>query len=297
MRAKPSWWLVLAALTVMWGSSYLLIEFALRGFSPSQLAGIRIVLAALVLLGVMLASGDRLPRDRVSWVYLAGIATIGNCVPFMLIAFGQQQVESGLAAILVAMTPLCVVGLGHVLLPDGRLTLLQTSGFLLGFVGVVVLMGPESLRAIGGSPTNIVAQLAILGGAVCYAISTILTARMPDVKPLPASTAVMLMAGVLMLPSVASVGPDIAAIPLKAWIAVIVLGVIGTATTAILYFWLVARAGARFTSLFNYLIPLWAVSLGMAVLNERPGAGSFVALVLIIGGVMLTQWQSGKGSA
>jgi len=294
MNAKASWWLVLAALTVMWGSSYLLIEFALRGFSPPQLAGIRITLAAAVLLLFAVFSGDKFPRDKRRWIYLAGIAIIGNCVPFMLIAWGQQNVESGLSGILVAVTPLCVVALGHFFLPAGRLAPTQMAGFAMGFGGVVLLMGPESLLALGGNSTQLISQLAILMGAFCYAISTIITARMPAVRPLVASTAVMLIAAFVMLPATLSVVPTLTSVPFAALAAVAILGVVGTAVTAILYFWLIARAGARFTSLFNYLVPMWAVTLGIVVLDETLRISSLFALILVIGGVLLTQMESGK---
>jgi drug/metabolite transporter (DMT)-like permease len=294
MNAKASWWLVLAALTVMWGSSYLLIEFALRGFTPPQLAGIRIILAAIVLFVVAVLSRESFPRDKRSWAFLAGIATIGNCAPFMLIAWGQQNVESGLAGILVAVTPLCVVALGHFFLPAGRLSPLQIVGFALGFGGVVLLMGPESLLALGGNTTQLISQLAILLGAFCYAVSSILTARMPVIKPLVASTGVMLIAAFAMLPATLPALSALPEAPVEALVAVAILGIIGTAITAILYFWLVARAGARFTSLFNYLVPMWAVSLGMLVLDESVRLTSLFALILVIAGVLFTQMQSGK---
>jgi drug/metabolite transporter (DMT)-like permease len=296
MNAKASWWLVLAALTVMWGSSYLLIEFALLGFTPSQLAGIRITLAAIALLLVAAVLRDSFPRDKQSWLHLAGIAIIGNCLPFMLIAWGQQNVESGLAGILVAVTPLCVVALGHFFLPVGRLGFTQMIGFASGFAGVVLLMGPESLLAIGGDSDQLISQLAILAGAFCYASATIITARMPAIKPLVASTGVMLIAAVVMLPATLPALAELSAAPVAALIAVVILGIVGTALTAILYFWLVARAGARFTSLFNYLVPMWAVTLGILVLDEMLRLSSLFALILVIGGVLLTQMQSGKAA-
>ncbi|MDG2155418.1 MAG: DMT family transporter [Gammaproteobacteria bacterium] len=296
MTGKTSWWLVLAALTVMWGSSYLLVEFALLGFMPSQLAAIRISLAAVLLGVLLLFTRVSLPRSRRSWAYLTAIAVIGNCLPFTLIAWGQQQVESGLAGILVAVTPLCVVGLGHIFLPDGRLKPSQMLGFAIGFAGVVILMGPESLLALGGDLTQLLSQLAILGAAFCYALATVLTARMPAVKPLVASAIVMWIAAVLMLPVTLTTVPQLISAPVNALLALLLLGIMGTALTSMLYFWLVARAGARFTSLFNYLVPMWAVSLGIVVLNEQMRLASFAALTLIIGGVLLTQMQSGKAA-
>ena len=167
-------------------------------------------------------------------------------------------------------------------------------GFAIGFVGVVILMGPESLLALAGDLTQLLSQLAILGAAFCYALATVLTARMPPVKPLMASAIVMWIAAMLMLPITLAAAPQLMSVPIAALLALLLLGIIGTALTSILYFWLVARAGARFTSLFNYLVPMWAVSLGIVVLNEQLSLASFAALALIISGVLLTQMQSGK---
>jgi drug/metabolite transporter (DMT)-like permease len=296
MRARPSWWLVLAALTVMWGSSYLLIKIALVGFTPEQLAGGRIILAALILLVVMLFTGQRFPSDLRSWGFFLAIAVIGNCLPFTLIAWGQQQVESGLASILTAVTPLCVVLIGHFVLPKGRLKFSQMAGFLVGFSGVVVLMNPESLMALGGDSSHLLSQFAVIAGAFCYALATVITAKMPKNQPLVASTAVMLLAGLIMTPATLPALQAIPDVPLTSVLAVVTLGIVGTAMTSILYFWLVARAGARFTSLFNYLVPMWALTLGILVLGEQLRITSIIALVLIIGGVLLTQRQSGRST-
>ncbi|MDG1462983.1 MAG: DMT family transporter [Gammaproteobacteria bacterium] len=296
MRARLSWWLVLLALTVMWGSSYLLIKIALVGFTPEQLAGARIILAALILLFAMIFSGQAFPRDLRSWGFFLAIAVIGNCLPFTLIAWGQQQVESGLAGILAAITPLCVVLIGHFVLPEGRLKLSQMAGFLVGFSGVVVLMGPESLLGLGGDSSHLWSQFAVIAGAFCYALATVITAKMPANQPLVASASVMFLAGPIMMPATIPALELMPEIPLKSILAVVTLGAIGTAITSILYFWLVARAGARFTSLLNYLVPIWAVTLGILVLGEQLRITSIIALMLIIGGVLLTQHQSGRAA-
>jgi len=273
----------------MWGSSYLLIAIALKGFTPSQLASIRIGLAAIVLMLVMLLRRDAFPRGRTAWMYLTAIALIGNCIPFTLIAWGQQHVDSGLAAILAAATPLCVVGLAHFLLPEGRIGKQQLFGFVLGFGGVVVLMGPESLLAMRGDAVGLLSQLAVLGGAFCYALATVITAKMPEQNPLVASAVVMLIAGSLMAPISVSAITLFGEVPADALFALFVLGVMGTALTSILYFWLVARAGARFTSLFNYMVPMWAVMLGVLVLDEPLRVTAIMALAMIIVGVVLSQ--------
>jgi len=277
----------------MWGSSYLLIALSLRGFTPVGVAAVRLMFGAAVMLVFMLAGGFRFPRDRHRWGLLIIIAVVGNCIPFSLIAWGQQEVESGLAGILVALTPLLVVAIAHFVLPEGRVSRNQFVGFLLAFAGVVVLLGPESLMALGGDFTRLIAQLAILLSAFCYALSSILTAKLPETPPVVTTTSVLLLSSAVMLPISAEQFPELASIPAEALAAVALLGVMGTAITTVLYFWLVRAAGPRFASLFNYLVPLWAVFLGMIILDEPLSIAMVLALLLIIGGVLLTQRGEG----
>jgi drug/metabolite transporter (DMT)-like permease len=179
MRAKH--WLILFALVALWGSSYLMVEIALAVWRPEQLAGLRIMTAAIVLFAALFWRGDRLPRDLKSWGYFLAIALIGNCLPFYLISWGQQEVESGLAGILAASTPLAVLILAHFTLIDERLSVRQLLGFVSGFAGIVVLMGPDSIAALGGSTSRLLSQLAIFAGAICYAVATV-TARYSPVR-------------------------------------------------------------------------------------------------------------------
>jgi len=287
VAVKPSHWLVLGALTVMWGSSYMLIALALDGFSPLQIAGGRLLLGAVTML--FFVKRLRLPTDVTRWCYFLAIAVIGFCIPFSLIAWGQQKVDSGLASILVAMTPLWVVVFAHFMLPEGRIGARQLGGFLLGFIGVVVLIGPDSLSAIGGDSAHLLSQLGVLIAGLSYGLSSVLTAKMPETDPMVTTTVVLFLSSVLMLPFGLYSAPGWESINSLAFVALLVLGVMGTALTSVLYFWLVNGAGPRFASLFNYLIPLWAVSLGVLVLNEALTVSLLLALLLILGGVVLTQ--------
>jgi len=294
LQIKPAHWVVLGALTVMWGSSYMLIALALRGFTPLQVAAGRLLLGAAAMYVALLLSKQSLPRDKTRWLYFLAIAFIGNCIPFTLIAWGQQHVDSGLASILVAMTPLWVVVIAHFALPEGRIGLRQLAGFVLGFLGVVVLIGPDSLLALGGKSSSFIYEMAIVGAAIGYAISSVLTAKIPETNPIVTTTAVLTLSTAMTVPLALLDAPlpDPATVqePLA---ALVILGVVGTALTTILYFWLVRGAGPRFASLFNYLIPLWAVWLGVVVLDEELTASIIIALVLILGGVILTQNPKG----
>ncbi len=149
MKIQPVHWALLLALVALWGSSYLMVEIALAVWRPEQITGLRILSAAVVLVIAMLVRGQRFPLIWRSWRYFLGIAVIGNCLPFFLISWGQQEVESGLAGILAASTPLVVLILAHFVLADERLSLRHVFAFVFGFAGIVVLMGTGILCRIG----------------------------------------------------------------------------------------------------------------------------------------------------
>ncbi len=265
----------------------MMIEIALRVWRPEQITGLRIALAAVVLLVSVVFSRSRWPRNRRTWAYFLTIAIIGNCLPFFLISWGQQQVESGLAGILASSTPLVVLILAHFILPDERLRRSQIIPFILGFSGIVALMGPDSLAALGGAGDRLLAQLAILGGAVCYATATVIARQMPPVSPLVTSAGVMILASGIMAPFIAD---GLAVLPEATGPAVLALGflgILGTGGASILYFYLIARTGARFTSLLNYLVPVWAMMLGALILGEQLSVSTWLALILILSGLLL----------
>jgi len=288
---KPRHWAILLLLSLLWGSSYLMIRIALEAWSPDQITGLRILLAAVVLLVLALVPVGRymMPRSLRPWAFFLAIALIGNCIPFYLISWGQQQVESGLAGILAAVTPLCVLLMAHFMLDDERITRLHLVGFLLGFAGVVVLMGPDSLAAIGGSTGRLVSQLAILAGAVCYALATVLARLMPGSHPVVTSAAVMVLAALVVSPLTvpdAMLNVEYTSIQVA---AIAFLGVLCTGVASIMYFYLVSHTSARFVSLLNYLVPLWAVTLGWLVFDESLTANTLLALMLVISALVVTQ--------
>jgi drug/metabolite transporter (DMT)-like permease len=282
-------WAALLVLVALWGSSYLMVELALRVWSPPQVAGLRITAAALVLLPLVLAGGRELPRAWRAWGWYLLIALIGNAVPFFLIAWGQQHLESGLAGILAASTPLCVLLLAHYLLPDERLQSRQALAFLLGFGGIVVLMGPDSLAALGGAGERWLAQLAVFGGAFCYALATVAARFLPRQHPAVTSAGVMVLAAGLLGPwTGGGITAGLTAPPV-AVAAIAFLGLLGTGVASILYFFLIEQTGARFTSLLNYLVPVWAVGLGGTVLGESLPLSSWAALAMILGALYVMQ--------
>src|ERR687892_2721423 len=163
-------WLLLFPLVAMWGSAFMMTGLAVRAFSPAVLVTVRLVGGAILLTGLVLARGMRFPWHGRFWLFSLLLAIAGNCVPFWLISFGQQRVESGLAGILMGIMPLTTMVLAHFFVPGERLNVIKATGFAIGFAGLVVLLGPAALLELRGQGNTLLYELAILGGAVCYAV-------------------------------------------------------------------------------------------------------------------------------
>jgi len=283
----------------MWGSSFLFTKIAVTAVPPTTVVAARLVIGAAVLVPGVLLAGRRMPRPGRMWMWFAALAVVGNALPFWLISWGQQRIDSGLAGILMAVMPLATVLLAHWFVEGERLTGPKIVGFVVGFAGVVVLIGPEALLTLGGSGSALVAQLAVLGGAVCYACNAILARRRPASDPLVAAAGMTLVAAVLMTPMAAVVEdvPSNLNLSAGAGLAIAYLGAVATAAATVVFFVLVTAAGPSFMSLINYLIPVWAVGLGMAVLDERPAISAVGALALVLGGIALTEWRRPPSAA
>jgi drug/metabolite transporter (DMT)-like permease len=280
-------WAIFAAVALLWGTPYLLIKVALDGgVPPAFLAWVRVVLGAAVLLAVAWRAGVlEGMRGRVRW--LAAFTAAEVAVPFPLIAFGEQHVDSSLAAILIAAAPLFVALLALRFDATERAGGRRLAGMVIGLAGVGALVGVD----VSGSATEMVGAGAVLIAAFCYAIGPMILKRhLSDIDP-RASIGVSLVIGSVMLAPLAAADlPD--AIPSQAAIlALVALGLFCTALGMVLFGVLITEVGAGRALVVTYVCPLVAVGLGMALLAERPGPGAIVGLVLILVG----SWFSTDG--
>ncbi len=287
-------WLLLLALVAMWGSSFLLTKVAVAAIPPSTVVAGRLGIAAVLLFGALMIAGRRLPGSGRHWLFFIAMALIGNCIPFWLISWGQQGIDTGLAGILMAVMPLVTLVLAHLFVDGERLNRSRVAGFLTGFCGIVILVGPEAALELEGDGSALLSELAVLAGAVCYGVATIVARRRPKSDALVAASGVMIAATVIMVP-VATVndGAQPFELSLIGASAVGLLGVMSTALATVVYFKLITLAGPSFLSLINYLIPLWAVLLGMILLGETPEWTALIALVLVLSGIALSEVGSG----
>jgi len=285
-------WILLLALVVMWGSSFMLTKVAVSAMGPSSVVAGRLVIAAVILVFALTALGKRLPGWGRHWVFFIAMAVMGNCLPFWLISWGQRGIDSGVAGILMAVMPLATLVLAHIFVEGERLTIIRASGFATGFTGIVVLVGPEAVLELTGAGSDLLPELSVLAGALCYAVATIIARRKPDSDALVAATGVAIAASLIMAPvAVLSDTPVISRIAPQSLAAVGILGVVSTALATVVYFKLIALAGPSFLSLINYLIPLWAVLMGMIALDEQPKWTALAALALVLSGIALSEFK------
>lgn len=289
-------YVLLTLLAAMWGSSFMFIKIAVAEIPPLTIATGRIGLAAVILYIVMRMAGHRLPRDIRSWVMMAGIAFFGNALPFTLIGWGEQTVDSGLAAILMAIMPLATLMLAHFLTEDERMSWPKIAGLACGFAGIVVLIGPAVLQKLGG---ELIGQAAVAGGAICYAISSIIAKKLTGEHSGRTTAAGVMILATLMLIPFCLVGDRPWTLS-PGWLQVASVAYLGTFSTAlamILLLTIVRTQGATFLSMNNYMVPLFGVLWGVLFLAETPDPNAFAALALILGGIAISRRKRLFGKA
>ena len=285
-------WALLLALVAMWGSSFMFNKQGLASVGPLTLVAARVGIAAVVLIAVVYARGMRLPPLGPVWAAYTVLGLLGNALPFFLITWGQQAVDSAVAGILMAAMPLSTLVLAHFLVAGERMTARRAAGFAIGFAGVVVLMQPAVASGSSGAAIQALSQLAVLGGALCYSANSILARLLVKTDFLVAAAATLLVATIAVVPIAIvlekpwQLDPTSVSAASIAW-----LGLGPTALATILYYRLISSAGPTFMSLVNYMSPAVAVFLGVALLGEEPGANAYAGLALILGGIALSQWR------
>ena len=289
----PTLWDVgkLAVLAAIWGSAFLAVEIAVKEVSPVTLAATRILLGALILNAVVLARGARYPRDAYSWTMLGVIGFFNSALPFFLIGWGQQYVNTGTSAILMCSGSFVALILSHLTTRDDRLTLPRVLGLSVGFGGVLVLMGPVVLE---GAASGLLGQLALIGAASGYATAGVLTRFVGRVSPLASSAVVLGSAGLYMIPLALWLDRpwDLQPSP-RALFMLGYLGVVSTALAYLLRFTLIRQVGASFMGQVGYLIPFFAVFWAWLFLGQVPGLHTWLALGLILLGINISRWRPG----
>ena len=272
-------------LALLWGSSFFFMEVALTDIGPVTLVFGRVVLAALALVLYCLLRGIRITftRERVVAFIIMGI--IANVFPFTLIALGQVEITSSLSAIIIATTPLFSVLLGHYCGRKEPATPAKLAGVLTGIIGVTFLIGFDALAEVSTSPT---AQLAIVGAAFFYGLSAVYGRRFSGIPPVVTSAAMLSTASLIMAPLTFMLETPFDPLPaLPAWSAVVALGLASTALAYLLYFRILADAGATNAMLVTFIQPPVSIFLGIVFLSETVAPHQFGGLAIILAGLVL----------
>jgi len=273
-------WLLLIALSVLWGGSFFFAKVAVLELPPLTVALGRVTIAAATLLLLARLSGVALPDSAAAWRPYVPMGILNNLIPFSLIFWGQTHIPSGLAAILNATTPLFTVLVAHVATTDEKLNAGRVAGLLFGFAGVVTMIGPDVLRDLG---SNVVAQLACLAAALSYGFAGVYGRRFRAEPPLRVAAGQLTVSTVLLTPLVMLIDrPWTLATPsMTAIAAIVALALLSTALAYVIFFRILASAGATGISLVTFLIPISAILLGTLILGEQLALRHVAGMVAI----------------
>ena len=280
--------ILLIALSLIWGSAFALIKIAVVTIPPISLATMRVAVAAVALLIVLRLSGESFGPGLRQWGHFAAVGMLGNGLPFALIGYGELRVDSGLAAILIGVMPVFTVIFAYAFRVERGLTWLRGLGLALGFAGLLVLVGPAALGRLGDDGA---AHLAIVAAAACYAATAVYAMRLSQtISIVVLGTGTMVASTAIMVPVALSIdAPWTLAPAAEALGAAFTLGLVATGLATLIFFKLLASAGATFASTINYLIPVIGVVVGVLWLGERIGVTELAAMALVLSGVALVR--------
>jgi drug/metabolite transporter (DMT)-like permease len=285
-------WFLFLVLGFMWGSSYLFIKIAVDSFGTFTLIALRLVIGAAFLWVAFRLNGTSLPRERRIYGHLIVMALVNITIPFALITWAEQSVDSALAAILNATVPLFVIVIAPMFLPDEPIRINGVVGLAVGFIGVVLLVSPGLLSASG----DLAGSVALLGSSLAYALGNVYSRRnVRGLAPLiPAVFQVSFAFVIVTILALVLEQPWTARPDIGDWFSVAWLGVFGSGAAYILYFRLLGRWGATRTSLVAYLLPVYGIVLGFVVLNEPIDLTLIAGTALVIAGVALVNGRWGR---
>lgn len=294
--ARPFDWALLAGMIAVSGGSFAFIRAAVETIPPAAVAAGRLWVAAAVMYAAMRLARRRLPplvvktakgpRLHLTWAYMLAVSAVGYAAPFFIFPWAQQYVESGLAGVYMAFMPLWTLGLAYFFAGEG-LTRGKLIGFALGFLGVMILIGPDVIG--GAARSSVLAQAALLLATFLYAATVVIARRAPPIRPRVFTAGILIAGALIMTPALFFTDLRPAEWSAASLMSVAALGVGPTALAGLLVIMMVKRVGAGFMALSNYLIPVVAVIVGAIVYHERLGPNVIVALGVILAGVALSQ--------
>ncbi len=279
-------WAMLIALALLWGGSFFFARIVVLEIAPFTTVLLRVAIAAATLWLYIALTRRAVTLDRQLVVALVVMGLLNNVIPFSFIFYGQTVIGAGLASVINAMTPIWTLIIANFLTADEKITLNKALGIVCGFVGVAVMMGGDLLAGLAASA---LAQVSVLAGALSYGFAAVYGKRFVGRDPIVVSAGQLTASTVLMLPIVAMVDPvgDLAMPSASVVASVLGLAVVCTALAYVLYFRILASAGATNISLVTFLIPPSAIALGAMFLGEVMSAQQMAGIALIAAGLAL----------
>jgi drug/metabolite transporter (DMT)-like permease len=279
-------WALLLVLSVLWGGSFFFAKVAVGELPPLSIVLGRVAIAAAALHILIRVTGRHMPSDLQSWMRFTAMGLLNNLIPFSLIFWAQTSIDSGLAAILIGATPLFTVILAHYLAEGERLSWNRLTGVSIGFVGLAFMIGVEVLA---GFQASVLAEGAVILAAISYAAASVFGRRFRNQPPLITATGQITASALIALPiAILADRPWLLPMPDPVTIsAVVALALLSTALAYVIFFRILAKAGATYISLVTLLVPVSALLLGHAILAERLAPHQFAGMGLIATGLIL----------
>jgi len=289
---KTKHWFIFILLGAIWSSSFMWIKIAVQEVGPLTLVAFRTLFGLLFGLAVIFIQRVSWPRTFRAWLPLIIVGLTNIAIPFFLISWGEQSIDSAVASILDATVPLFTILIAHFLLQDDKITTPKVLGLVVGFAGIVILLSKD----IGASASSVWGQVAVIGASIFYAISAIYIRKTTEdtpgilrsAGPLVSASAVMWLSALLFESPVKIPHLGIT------WVALIFMGVLGSGLAFVMAFYLIHEIGPTRTSMVTYLFPLGGVILGVTFLHEQLTWQVIAGAILIISSLIVANWEPQK---
>ena len=283
---------MLFCLVVMWGSAFAALKISLETISPLNVMSLRLIIGSITILLFFLILNKKLPISLNFWLWSFLIGFLGFSLPFSIIAWGAQFISSSLVAILMGINPIITLILSYILLKDRSFNLRIIFGIFSGLFGIILLVGLNSINNLTINDNFFIGQIAVLGGTFSFALASVIIKNAPTENSFERSLSSLICGSIIGLLIVYFSGDrslSYTQISIKSIISLILLGVFPTGIATLLWFKIISLKGPLFLSLVNYLIPVWALFIGIFFLNEKINFVIGFGLIFITMGIWLIE--------
>lgn len=288
-------WIAFIVLGIIWSSSFMWIKIALEEIGPTTLVAFRVLFGFLFCAAIIFIQRTNWPAKFNEWWPLLFLGLINQAIPFFLISWGQQAIDSSVAAILDATVPLFTIVIAHFFLDDDKMTVFKVTGLLIGFIGVVILLSKD----VGESASSVMGQAAVVLASMFYAVSGIFIRRKTQNTPGYIRSGIPLLSATFIMWPFAFITESPIQFPQLeiTWISLLFLGIVGSGFAFVLAYYLIHEIGPTKLSFVTYIFPLGGVILGVVFLNEQMTWQILLGGTLIVASLAVSNWRTTKSFA